>query len=360
MEIRLSENIRTFRKARRLTQEQLADALGVTVGAVSKWESGSTTPDLGLIVELAEFFEVSVDVLLGYGWRESTMGETVEQLRKLRREKQEKKGMLLAEKALLKFPNSFEVIYQSAMMYYVQLTAETAPRALELFDRASRLLDQNTDERVGTVDIQIMRAGCYMVMHQFEKAIEILRQNNFDGLNDGLIGFILATNMRRFDEALPYLSYALGKIQTELFRICVGYANAYVGREDEEKALEILLWLLGINRGLRTEQGNTYLDKGDAMLLGLCAQIAMSMGDEKKAWEYLVEARAMAAKFDAAPDYSMKNLRFYHGTEEATAYDDMGQTAMEGVLKAFGDDPKVTPRLTELWQALAEDPGKDN
>ena len=40
MKILLAENIRFFRKASGLTQEQLAEAMGVTVGAVSKWESG--------------------------------------------------------------------------------------------------------------------------------------------------------------------------------------------------------------------------------------------------------------------------------------------------------------------------------
>ena len=66
MEMKLAENIRLFRKQRSLTQEQLSEVLGVTVGAVHKWEAGLSIPDLRLIMEMADFFDTSVDVLLGY------------------------------------------------------------------------------------------------------------------------------------------------------------------------------------------------------------------------------------------------------------------------------------------------------
>ena len=45
MKLTLSENIRSFRKERKMTQEQLATVLGVTVGAVYKWESGLSVPE---------------------------------------------------------------------------------------------------------------------------------------------------------------------------------------------------------------------------------------------------------------------------------------------------------------------------
>ena len=61
---RLAENIRVFRKERGLTQEQLAEVLGVTVGAVYKWEAKLSLPELSLIMELADFFDLSVDALL--------------------------------------------------------------------------------------------------------------------------------------------------------------------------------------------------------------------------------------------------------------------------------------------------------
>ena len=54
MNINLSDNIRAHRRAYSLTQQQLADALGVTVGAVYKWEANLSTPDLKLLVELAD------------------------------------------------------------------------------------------------------------------------------------------------------------------------------------------------------------------------------------------------------------------------------------------------------------------
>ena len=83
MEGKLAENIRALRKEKRMTQEQLAECLDVTVGAVSKWESGATTPDLSMIMELAHFFAVSVDALLGYQWQNSSLEQTLERLRKL-------------------------------------------------------------------------------------------------------------------------------------------------------------------------------------------------------------------------------------------------------------------------------------
>ena len=80
MKSRLAENIKTFRKERKMTQEQLAEAMGVTVGAVYKWESKQSNPDLNLIIGLADLFEVSTDVLLGYEWRNGSMGAALERI----------------------------------------------------------------------------------------------------------------------------------------------------------------------------------------------------------------------------------------------------------------------------------------
>ncbi|MCX4355697.1 MAG: helix-turn-helix domain-containing protein [Oscillospiraceae bacterium] len=62
----IGENIRAFRKQNGLTQEELAGRLGVTYQAVSKWEHGTTAPDISLLPGLAAVFGTSIDALMGY------------------------------------------------------------------------------------------------------------------------------------------------------------------------------------------------------------------------------------------------------------------------------------------------------
>ncbi len=64
--IKINEQIAFLRKQKGLTQEELANSLGVTNQSVSKWESAQCCPDIQLLPNIAELFDVSVDELLGY------------------------------------------------------------------------------------------------------------------------------------------------------------------------------------------------------------------------------------------------------------------------------------------------------
>lgn len=63
--INMGEIIRDLRKSRSLTQEALAQAAGVSIQAVSKWETGQSLPDVTLLPMIADFFGVTVDALFG-------------------------------------------------------------------------------------------------------------------------------------------------------------------------------------------------------------------------------------------------------------------------------------------------------
>lgn len=66
MQLTLGNKIRQLRRRDQRTQEALAEALGVTSQAVSRWESGGCYPDMNLIPSIANYFGVSIDELFGY------------------------------------------------------------------------------------------------------------------------------------------------------------------------------------------------------------------------------------------------------------------------------------------------------
>lgn len=59
-------NIRLLRKTKNITQEELANALHISYQAISKWENGSSQPDIALLPAIANYFGVSIDELFGF------------------------------------------------------------------------------------------------------------------------------------------------------------------------------------------------------------------------------------------------------------------------------------------------------
>lgn len=84
MKLTIGENIRNFRRKNDLTQEALADRLGVTYQSVSRWENGTTYPDLELLPAISELLSVTVDELLGMpqAEKEKRAVQTFDELRR--------------------------------------------------------------------------------------------------------------------------------------------------------------------------------------------------------------------------------------------------------------------------------------
>lgn len=355
MELNLAQNIRMLRKQAGFTQEQLAEALGVTTGAVHKWESGKATPELPLLVELAAFFETSVDAMLDYQCQKQNMAQTATQIRAYRNSRDFADGMRFAERALQKYPNSFDVAYQSAMLYYMSVLNDqgaNANRAMELFQRAITLIDQNTDQSISTMTIHQQIAGCYCYQNNMDKAIEVLQKTNIGGINDGQIGLLMSQNPKLAEESLHYLSDALHNIYAQLYNICIGYANAYGVLKNLDRIEDLVKWLLDLGHGLKMPDTVNFLDKTDVRLYTILAEVRMLQSDEIGAENWLREAYRSALRFDAAPQYqSAYGMKFYHSSQTATSYDDMGETGVAMIENCLNDDTSYIS-LRPLWSKI--------
>lgn len=77
-ELKLANNLVAFRKERKITQDTLAEFVGVSKASVSKWETGQCFPDITILPKLAAYFNCTIDELMGY---EAQLGK--EQIRKV-------------------------------------------------------------------------------------------------------------------------------------------------------------------------------------------------------------------------------------------------------------------------------------
>ncbi len=353
MKMTLAENIRRFRKERSLTQEQLAEALGVTAGAVYKWEAKLSIPELELILQMADFFDTSVDVLLGYEVKDNRLEATVKRLQEYRRSK-DWDGLAEAEKALKKYPHSFQIVNESAALYraFGVDSGDKAlfRRALELLERSRLLLGQNEDPQISEQTICGRIAQTYLGLDETDKAIELWKAHNADGLYSPQIGHILAQS-DHIEEAELFLSEALVKSLTDLVNTIVGYLNVYLKRGDHASTQAILGWGVGVLQGLREGNKPNYFDRVSAVFLAALAGSQFQSGQEAEARETLNKAKELAAFFDASPSYDESDIRFVSRIEGASAHDDLGATAMDGVDLAVSQFDNE--ELTALWKSLA-------
>ena len=174
METKLAENIRLFRKQRSLTQEQLAEVLGVTVGAVHKWETKLSTPELGLITEMADYFETSVDVLLGYRMNDHRLDAMLERLALLCRT-MDPAARPEAERILARYPNLFRAVYPCAMTYLIygagDRNRKDLYRSLELLGRSKALLAQNADPKISEATVCADMSTVLFLLDEREKSL---------------------------------------------------------------------------------------------------------------------------------------------------------------------------------------------
>lgn len=357
MDIKLSDNIRNFRKDRMMTQEQLAEALGVTVGAVYKWENGRSRPDVNLLIEMADLFETSVDALLGYTVRNNDREHIVERLKAFIHDRDAADAIIEAEKALKKYPNNFEVVYHSAHLFDTRGMDENNTqylrRALELFQYAILLIEQNTDDTISTLYIQIHIAEIYFQLDKTDMAIEILKKNNPYRINSARIGNFLSTDCDKLSDALTYLSEALLDCIVNQIKITTGYLNVYVKRKDYQSAIDILLWALDTFSKLKLAGKPNFLEKTQSVYLLLLAEMYLHLHQPALAKEYALQARLVAKTFDASPNYLTDSIRFVVTDNTRSGHDNLGATALEG-LQHFVINENY-PELTSLWEDISNE-----
>ncbi len=178
--IAIGQQISALRRAKGITQGELAAHLGVSKPAVSKWETGQSYPDIILLPQIAAYFGVTVDALLQYSPQLS-----LEEIREIY-------GTLARRFAEEPFPQVASACREEIKRYYscyrlvfmmgglllnnLALAGAEAPAVLEgllpLFSRVER----ESGDGVLARQASYMQAACYLSLNRPDAAIAILER----------------------------------------------------------------------------------------------------------------------------------------------------------------------------------------
>ena len=174
----ISSIIRQMRRAKDMTQENLAEILGVSVSAVSLWESGKTMPDIALLPALCSVLGVSADTLLGIDLdkKDEEIAEILEEANKVGSRGYMEESISILEEGLKRYPDSWELIHALMSQYELGYYAdhdhtERKDKAIEL---GERILAGCTDASTRSSAVQTL---CFLYRETDPDRVEKLLEN---------------------------------------------------------------------------------------------------------------------------------------------------------------------------------------
>lgn len=172
MNIRINETLRPLRQKAGLTQAALAEQLGVSDRAVSRWELGEAYPDVTLLPDLATALHVSVDALLGVDPLriQSEVLAATEECTRLLREDQADQALVLMREKTAHYPNQPELMVYLARALIARKTEEDAREALAL----CRAADGQPMRLSTTFGCKQVMAQALRRLHKTEQAARLI------------------------------------------------------------------------------------------------------------------------------------------------------------------------------------------
>lgn len=291
-----AKNLKRFRLARHLTQEQAAQALGVSAQAVSRWECETTLPDAAMLPEIARLYGICIDDLYqeqsvaydNYAQRLGAVYESTGKLEDFLRADQEYRRLLRSGNYRTEDLRLYGVLYQLLM-------EECREQAMALFDRVLKQGEGPDRETYWRTRRQKIYLSC--LAGKGEDAVrEQLEQLEYNPgeINEWICAVAAYQFCGRFEEAEQLMVSALERFPADPC-LCVFCGDVYAGLKRYEEAFRY--WQKAL------ELDESFVDALYSM--GFCHE---EMGDYEKAlrlWENLA-ARLEAKGFDLEANYPRK------------------------------------------------------
>lgn len=176
-EINIARQLVAARHKKKITQEELASYIGVSKAAVSKWESGISFPDITLLPQLATYYNISIDELMGYEpqMTKEEIRRTYHELKKMFAGKSWEEASVICEEMEKKYYSCSPFLLQMLVLYLNHAMLAKEPKevyahCIELAERI-RGLSEDVNDVKEAANLQVM---CYLMNGESMKALDMM------------------------------------------------------------------------------------------------------------------------------------------------------------------------------------------
>ena len=298
----MGQIIRRLRRERGMTQEELAELLGVTFQAVSKWENDTGLPDISLVVPLARVFGVSTDTLFGvFGMSDSDeVRKIIKNAQKCLSHPVDATGMLnkylVLQNGLKLFPNNTillrECLEAGLALSYPENDIYDAEHAIAIYSECIRYA--NLVVTYSENASEIMRAHMIMVMlhsahGNFKEARAHIEQFPARADFNIHVMYALYSHWKKDGLEIGSCQYAIMHYIEGILKSAARLAEAFADSgayKSAEKVIETAFEMIGcIFKDDAVKPPIHYRDRGDMYLL--LAEAYLKDGDREKALDSL-------------------------------------------------------------------------
>jgi transcriptional regulator with XRE-family HTH domain len=295
----IAENLRRMRRERDLTQEELANFLGVSFQAISKWERGDGYPDITFLPVLANFFEITVDELLGMDKMhcKDEIEKILEANDAMFPDGKVEERINMLRGALQRYPGSYELWSALAHALTFSYTDEEAKERNieEAIEICERILLRCMDNALRNKAQSVL---CYLYYEsgQRERALESAKQLPYIW-DSGLIRADFMEGDERLEQIRYNIAHLTFAIDWQIQRL-----------HDHEEALSIEERIAIYNKGIAlfelVYEGREYWHAAVNMAdrCRWLAELHLAQGDTEMALDMLEKAVPYSVMYDNQPE----------------------------------------------------------
>lgn len=310
----LCDKIIELRKSKDISQEQLADIIDTSRQAVSKWERGESLPDIDKLRELAIYFDVSIDYLLDYDIKSTSVKKFIERIDKCLEESKFDISVDDVKIIVTKNPNNFDLL-SKAINYlagYLLFSGEeeVGNLVVEYCERGIVIFKKDNINNVTINQLQKRIISVYLKQEKYDLAKEYIKNNDIQDANIELASCELS--LGNIEAAQKIASEAFLKSVADIINTNNTQVEALLKNNKVKDAYDLVLWSISFINSI-TKKGTLFNNIMFAYMF-LKAFCERNLGmDYSETLNYLKETKDSINNVDIS---STGEVKYYYSDKE--------------------------------------------